>query len=33
MNEFILSEIRPRIKASPQIENVIVWVKDYDLNE
>jgi Fe-S cluster biogenesis protein NfuA len=30
MNEFILSEIRPRIKASPQIEDVVVWVKDYD---
>jgi Fe-S cluster biogenesis protein NfuA len=29
-NNYILSDIRPRIKASPQIEDVVVWVKDFD---
>ena len=30
MNEFILSEIKPRIKESPQIQDVVVWVKEFD---
>lgn len=32
MNNFILSDIRPRIKISPQISDVVVWVKKYDEN-
>lgn len=30
IQKYILMDIRPRIKASPQIENVIVWLKKFD---
>ncbi len=30
MNSFILREIKPRIKESPGIQDVIVWVKKFD---
>lgn len=30
IQKFIMEDIRPRIKASPQIENVIVWLKKFD---
>ncbi|MEO0255627.1 MAG: hypothetical protein ABIN20_09435 [candidate division WOR-3 bacterium] len=30
IEDFILNDIRPRIKMSPGIEDVIVWVKDVD---
>lgn len=30
IQEFILNDIRPRIKMSPQIKDVIVWLKKFD---
>ncbi|MFN4181688.1 MAG: hypothetical protein ACK4G3_00520 [bacterium] len=30
INEYLLSEIRPLIKQSPPIADVIVWVKDFN---
>ena len=30
MEEFLLEDIRPRMKASPQISDVVVWIKEFD---
>lgn len=30
IQEFIMVDIKPRIKASPQIEDVVVWLKKFD---